>query len=269
MEACKRLDVKYETFDDNHNFIRVNLDKPYLFLNFSTPFNNDSVVKLCVDKEFTYRLLKEKVHMPRTAAFFDPHYEKEDFQKYKEQKDEEAIADCIVKDFNLPVIVKMNQGSFGTNVFLCRDRAEVLQSLKTIYNKKSSDYDYMALAQEYIDSKKEYRAIIFQGEVILLYEKNFSQAVFTGNLSPLHQENARAELIEDQKLIERISDFIRPMFEMADIEFAGLDILIDKNDDIFLLEINSKPGFSYFVRDNGEEPLVEMYEKLLVYLKNK
>jgi glutathione synthase/RimK-type ligase-like ATP-grasp enzyme len=261
--ACERLGISYSIHDDHGNFLRIDSGVPKYFVNYGTPFNDDAISKICKDKEFTYRLLKDAVRMPVTKAYFDPQFGRKEYEKYVREESVQIITDDILKSFALPMIVKMNAGTRGTNVFLCHDEAQVANAVREIYRKDSSDYDYMALAQDYVRIKKEYRVVVFKQEIVLVYEKDFSGARFVGNLSPLHQENAKAVLVTDDSLIRALSEFIQPIFGLLDVEFAGLDILLDEDDQFVLLELNSKPGFSYFVRDNGEEPLVKMYERVL------
>jgi glutathione synthase/RimK-type ligase-like ATP-grasp enzyme len=261
--ACERLGISYAVHDLNGNFMSVIAGGPRYFVNYGTPFNNDAISKICKDKEFTYRLLHDVIRMPKTMAYFDPNFGREEYQKFVREENLKAIVGDIMKNLSLPVIVKMNAGTRGTNVFLCNDEAQVAASIEQIYRKDSVNYDYMAIGQEYVRVQKEYRVVMFRKEAILVYEKDFAGAQFVGNLSPLHQENAKAILITDASLIKRISDFVQPIFEKIDIEFAGLDILVNENGELVLLELNNRPGFAYFVRDNGEEPLVQMYERVL------
>jgi glutathione synthase/RimK-type ligase-like ATP-grasp enzyme len=261
--ACERLGIKHRFYDDNDNFVAVYLDKPYFFVNCSTPFNNDGIHKISKDKEFSYRLLRDHIAMPKTAGFFDPNPIDGDNKVYAKQADVREVAESILKRFSLPVVVKMNSGSQGKNVFLCGDERGVADALKRIYDKGYFLYDYVALAQDYIKIRREYRVVVFEREILLVYEKDISNARFSGNLSPLHYENAKAVYLDDAALTSKIADFIRPMFEVFDVQFVGLDIAIDENGKMFLLETNVHPGFSYFVRDNGEGKLVDMYEKIL------
>lgn len=270
IEACTRLQISHQIYDANQNFVEVQIkNKPYIFANFSTPFNSDSVSYVCKDKDFTYKLLKDTIEMPRTLSFFDPGYENEAYKKYISHKDHNSIVEEIVKTFNFPIIVKMNSGSMGKNVFLCNTRSEILTALQAIYKKDSPLYDYVALAQEQIQIKREYRAVVFEGKIMLLYEKDFSQATYVDNLSPLHQANSKTIHILDEILLEEINTFIKPIFGKFNIQFAGLDVILDSTGKLFLLEINSKPGFSYFAKDNGEDLLIQMYTNIFTLIQNR
>jgi glutathione synthase/RimK-type ligase-like ATP-grasp enzyme len=63
-----------------------------------------------------------------------------------------------------------------------------------------------------------------------------------------------------------LREFIAPIYELLELNYGGLDIIEDAAGALRLVEINSRPGFSYFVRDNGREPLVKMYEMILTSL---
>ena len=266
-KACQELGVPYSYHDKNHNFIEIDIGRPYYFANGATPLNDEAVSKICHDKEFTHQLLQSTIRMPATAGFIDPECDPR-YQHYVKQHSYPEIISEIKKEFSFPIIVKMNSGSFGVNVFRCENEDETLSAIKTIYNKASSHYDYIALAQKHVSIKREFRVIILDQKIILVYEKDFSGAHFTGNLSPFYQENSRAVLISDSKLIKKLQKFIMPLFTRLNVRFAGLDIVIDEKNDIYLLELNSRPGFEYFVRDNGEELLVPVYKKIITSLQH-
>jgi len=246
---------------------RYKLHQAIFFVNSSTPFNVGSVERICQDKDFAYRLFSSRIRMPKTASFLNPFVENE-HAKYKIEKSIEHIVDEIGKHSTFPVIVKMNSGCQGNNVFLCRDKKEAATALKSIYNKNSRFYDYVALAQQYIKPKREYRAIFFERKALLVYEKDTSGSRFVGNLSPLHFEGAKAVHITDTQIVGAIEQFAMPIFELLPVSFGGFDIIEDEKGKLWLIEINSRPGFSYFVRDNGLEPLVLMYVTILQQLKN-
>ena len=264
--ACRALRIPYRFYDDNRNLVGVLLDREYFFANSSTPFNDEAIGKIMKDKEFMYRVMRGLVRMPFTQGFIDPRCNP-DYRSYVTFETHAAIIKEIEKKLSYPIMIKMNSGSRGVNVFKCEDRKQAFKALKVIFDKKSQNYDYIALAQEYVAIWREFRVIVFQGKVVLVYEKDLSDAKpAKGNISPLHRDDSRAVLVKDTKLIRRFSHFVAPLFEKIPIGFTGLDLVIDENDELFLIELNSKPGFEYFVRDNGQKRLVEVYKRRLLYL---
>lgn len=266
IEACKRLDILYSFVAGDENFLQVNLGgHRYYFPGASTPFNNGATSKICRDKEFSYKLLKDAIAMPKSMGFVDPEGP-EGYRGYARVSSTEGIIENICAEFKFPVIVKRNSGSQGQHVFLCKNRDEVKAAVQVVFEKDEKDskgYDHVVLAQEYIVAKKEYRAVVFEKNILLLYEKDISGAVFTGNLSPLHWENSKAIRIIDEKTIGRMQAFTAPIYPLLDLRYGGLDIIEDASGNLSLVELNSRPGFGRFAKDNGSEPLVQMYVKIL------
>lgn len=264
MAACGRVGIAFRIHDEYGNVVSfARGGREYFFVNFTTPFNNDAVSRLCKDKEFSYRLLKGVVRTPRTRGFFDPDYADERFDRYKKEKQSADIAREIASLFPFPVIVKMNAGTRGINVYKCARTEEVERALAAIFKKDSRYYDYIALGQEYIPPAREFRVVVFRGKVLLAYEKDISQARFVGNLSPLHYEGARAVHLTDATALGRFAEFLAPALRVIPAEFSGCDIIEDARGNLHLLELNTSPGFYHFTKDNGEELLVRLYENIL------
>jgi glutathione synthase/RimK-type ligase-like ATP-grasp enzyme len=266
--ACDRLGIPYHIHDTHGNFVSVDLEPVRFFVNSSVPFNNGAVDKICKDKEFTWKLLKDVVRTPRTKGYFDPFPQDPQYVGYVVEPSYDAITDSILREFSTPMIVKMNSGSLGKNVYLCTDRAEIQTAVTRIFDHHAPSSDYVVLAQEYIPSKKEYRALVFRKKIVLLYEKDISEATFTGNLSPLHYENAHARLVEDESFIRKAEVAISGIFPVLDLEFGGIDLIEDNSGELHVIELNTQPGLAYFVKDNGDEPIVRMYEGILGQLQS-
>ena len=263
LKACQELNINYEILHRHQNLVRIKLkQKYYYFVNYTTPFNSKPITEIFKDKEYTYELLKDTIKMPKTIGFLSPFCD-EKYQIYLNFKSLEAIEEKILKEFELPVIIKRNRGSSGKNVFLCQNEAEIADYIHKIFNINHKDSDYVALAQEYIKIAREYRAIFCQEKLVVLYEKDKSAAQYTGNLSPLHWEGAKARHITDANIISGLENFVQPIFQEVPVNYAGFDIAIDNNGNYWLIEINSAPNYDIFTRDNDQEIIVEMFKKML------
>lgn len=266
MQACQKSSVAYEILHPNQNVVKVKLgDREYYFTNYSTPLTPQSVAEIFKDKQYFYQVFQDVVAMPRTLSFISPYCD----EKYKEYLQFSSIDEIIIeieKNFELPIILKRNRGSGGNNVFRCHDPQQMQKALAHIFNINSKSYDYIALAQESINIVKEYRCVCLNGEQVILYDKDFSQAEFTGNLSPLHWEGAIAKQVSDREVINAIAEFIKPIFQKMAIAYVGLDIALDDQGKYWLIEANSHPNFDIFIRDNGKEAIVKLFQKILEYL---
>lgn len=262
LEACKRLKINYDILHSAQNLVCVHLDCDYYFVNYTVPIISQAIAKILIDKEYTYQLLKDSVNNPKTLAFLTPFCD-ERYKQYLHFDTIEKIVEEIETHFSYPAIVKRNRGTSGNNVFLCRNEKETIDALKTIFDIHSKNSDYVALAQEYIAIENEYRAVFLDRKLILLYEKDNTNATFTGNLSPLHWEGAKAKYISDRNTIAEIQNFIDPVFNKLDIGYGGFDIVRDREDRLWLIEINSHPNFKIFIRDNNEEIIIQLFIKIL------
>ncbi len=259
--ACEELNIPHSFIDAHKNFIRIDVGPGYYFANSSTPFNNNSFTKISSDKEFTYKLLSDTVRMPVTLGFYNPQASDE-FQRFADGS-LDSIADSILVKFTLPVVVKMNSGLQGINVYLCTSRMQIIDALKKIYTRDTKYSDDIALAQEYIPIKKEYRVVVFKREIMLCYEKDISKIIFREALGLPENQGFKATILTDEVMRQRLLEFIEPIYQRIDIEYCGFDIAVGKNDTIYLLEMNSQLGFSHFARDNGDRLIIDMYKKML------
>ncbi|MBW4424847.1 MAG: ATP-grasp domain-containing protein [Nostoc desertorum CM1-VF14] len=266
LKACEKLNINYEIIHPTENLVKIKLNnKQHYFCNYSTPLINQSVAQIIKDKEYTYHILKQKVKLPQTVGFLSPFCD----LQYKIYLKFPSFQDIVleVKDkFEIPVILKKNSGSGGCNVFLCHNIDEIEAALKEIFNINNRKYDYVAIAQEYIHIKSEYRAVFLNKQLVLLYEKDITDAKFAGNLSPLHWDGAKAKYINDPQILLEIANFAKPIFEELDLDYGGLDIVLDRDNQYWLIEVNSSPNYTIFTRDNGEEPVLKVFEKMLISL---
>lgn len=262
-QACDQLNIPYTEIGKSTVFLKLDLALPnsYFIAN-EVPFNDHITNRIVEDKSFTSELLSDVVAIPPNTSYIDPDCA-DIYKDYLEHQTRDAIVEAILRDFALPVILKKNSGSQGKNVFRCQNKEEITQAVATIFDQTSRDYDHVLVAQQNIEIAHEYRVTVFQQEVMLVYEKDFSQATFTGNLSPFHWEGARATVITDDIMLKRMAEFVQPIYQKLALNYGGLDIAIDTNDQMWMFEINAKPAYNYLVKDNGDEVLIDLYKRIL------
>jgi glutathione synthase/RimK-type ligase-like ATP-grasp enzyme len=268
LEACQNLSIKYEILHYHQNLVKVRVsDRDHYFTNYSTPLILQAIAEIFKDKQYFYQVFEDVVKMPQTQSFISP-YCSEKYLEYLQFPSIDEIIAEVDKNFELPVILKRNRGSGGNNVFKCFDVPQMRNAIETIFDVNHKSYDYIALAQESINIVKEYRCVCLNQEQVILYHKDISQAKFTGNLSPLHWQGAIAKQVSDRAIIEAIDEFIKPIFLRMPIVYIGLDIALDDHGKYWLIEANSHPNFDIFIRDNGKEAIVELFQKILEYLRS-
>ena len=266
IRACDELGFDYEFFDKEKNFLQVNLNGKSLHFQINrTPFVSAVMAGICKDKEHSYLMFKDSINMPKTIGFLDYTVE-EKFLKYLTYDSANAIIERIEEEFTYPLVIKKNKGSFGINVFLCHNKDEVKEAIVTIFNKNSNQYDYIALAQEYIPHHREFRVVCFRGEVVLAYERISGNSDF--NARYWEAGKGSAKHITDPEMIEKFTNFVRPALGISGLEYVGFDIVMRKDGSFSLLELNSGPKYDHFIKDNGTEAVVELYKKILARVLN-
>jgi glutathione synthase/RimK-type ligase-like ATP-grasp enzyme len=274
--ACQNLNIPAESLDKNGNFLVICPHKntelisqipkifpKFYFVNSQTPFNSQDSVAICKDKFFCYKTLQNIIKQPKTLSFLDP-FCANNYKEYLECEDFEEIADFIQKELNFPLIIKPNSGSLGINVQKVENQKQLVKAIEKIFDTKSRDYDYVMIAQEYIQIKEEFRVITVDGIVELIYQKDISSAEFVGNLSPLHWQGFKTKIIENLEFKSKIQEFAKPIFaNLPRLFWVGIDLAIDKNGEIFLIEINTNPGFGLFLQTQEEFYIVNLYQKAL------
>lgn len=265
IKACQELNYNYQILHENGNLVRVNHGgKSEVFLNTITPINTEAASHLMKDKEYFYNYFKDCINMPKTKGYLNPECQ-EEYQHYVKFTDLESISKDLELNFTYPVIIKRNRGTWGINVFKCNNSQEAIEALGKVFY-RDNNYDYVAIVQQYIEICQEYRALFMAGNLHCVYEKDISQANFSGNLSRLHWEGSQAKIITDTSILAELNKFCQPLVSKDLLRYVGLDVAVDVNNNFWIIEANSSPGLDYLVRDNGEAIAIAWYKKALLLL---
>ena len=216
-------------------------------------FNKADFIKLCDDKVLTFLACSNlDIRMPKTLA--GP-------LMYREpQNDDFLFLNTVVKEIGYPMIVKKVYGSLGEGVYLVNNYKE----LSTLY---SEIYRNPILFQEYISSSKgkSLRIMVVDGKVIGGFIR-FNHVDFRSNFG----DTADGRTLDNP---EKYYNFAQDIADKLSIEYAGIDLLIDKNDEPVLCEINSNAFFEEFekvTKINVASKVVDMViNKLMLEKSNE
>ncbi|NJN76635.1 MAG: hypothetical protein HC796_11235 [Synechococcaceae cyanobacterium RL_1_2] len=70
-------------------------------------------------------------------------------------------------------------------------------------------------------------------------------------------------MVEDRTLHQQIQQLVDPIFSILPLAYGGFDLVLDDDDQWWLVEINSSPNYKIFVRDNGAQPAIEVFKTVL------
>lgn len=194
-------------------------------------FNKADFIKLCDDKILTFVACSNLgIRMPKTFA--GP------LMYRQPQNDDYMFLTTIVKELSYPMIVKKVYGSLGEGVYLVNNYKELSDLYSEIYRNP-------ILFQEYIYSSKgrSLRILIIDGKVFGGFVR-FNNADFRSN----YGETADGATLENS---QKYFDFAQNIADKLNIEYAGIDLLFDENEDPILCEINSNAFFEEFEKVTG------------------
>lgn len=147
------------------------------------------------------------------------------------------------------LVCKPNNGCGGKQVF----KAITMQELVAAVNDIKESGSHVAICP-YYDVKNEYRVIILNGVVKLVYKKERQYSVEDGKLMYIDWRHnlckgAKAEVIDftdvDAQIYEIVHDVVRKM----NVKFASIDV-IECADGYRVIEINSGVTMAYFSKQD-------------------
>jgi ribosomal protein S6--L-glutamate ligase len=143
-----------------------------------------------------------------------------------------AHVDFIIDKIDgLPAIAKLLQGSQGKGVMLLETKLATNTMLESFYKLNAT-----LKLQRFIDADgKDIRAIVIGDKVSVAMERTSNKGDFRANIS--RQGTGRVyELTSEQKTI------CVNAAKACNLEFAGVDIMQDKEGQTYVVEVNGNPG---------------------------
>lgn len=159
----------------------------------------------------------------------------------------------VPEGLEYPIITKdinPNSGGWKSDVFVCQNEEE----LKTAYTKISSP---VVLLQKYVEKKTEFTfegCSVNRGQSVLLAIKSTYKYAIPAYYSPFME----CESLHDEKLKAALEGML------AEIGFEGIfeiEFLVDKNDNIYFLEINFRNATWSYAATRAGMPLPYIWLK--------
>lgn len=207
-------------------------------------FNRADFIKLCDDKILTFIACSNlDIRMPKTIA--GPLV----YSSLKESNFD--FLTKVEKELGYPMIVKKVYGSLGEGVYLVHN----LEELKNTYKNIAHD---PLLFQEYIETSKgkSLRIMVIDGKVIGGFIR-YNHVDFRSNFG----DTADGKTLTNKDIY---FSFAQDIADKLNIEYAGIDLLVDKDEQPILCEINSNAFFEEFEKVTGinvAEKVVELVTK--------
>lgn len=209
--------------------------------------NSSECIRICDDKALTYFYLQTAgLPIPHTIAAPKVYAETTDFSLYP----------SVAKELKFPMVMKECFGSFGNEVYLVQNKAQMLEKIKQLKIKPF-------LFQQYISSShgRDIRVLVCAGKILgAMLRKNSldfrSNVAAGGSVSPI-------------ALDAQASNLAVAAAAAVGADFAGVDLLFDGNGGYYVCEVNSNMHFRALSLCIHTEIAERILEELLYSYKIK
>ena len=262
VEICKEEDIKVEIMSNDY-LIKLTKNNVTKFIwGCKFPLNDHGIGSIIDDKYALYEICKNNnIPIIEHKIVWNPN------NKLGENTSE--LLEKYFDRYNNDIVLKPNNGSKGIDVYHLTN----LDDLINVSNNLFSKYFSLSICP-YYDIKNEYRVVILDNEVKLVYEKD--KLVVKGNdkdsvkdllikSNPFYFQNknlekydyilnegeifeydwrfnlsrgATAKLISDKLLEDKIISLALDVAKVLGIRFVSVDI-INSNDNLLVMEVNS------------------------------
>lgn len=191
---------------------------------FKIPFYDTCFLDVGPDEDkFTNQVRLSLAGLPTIPTFFCWHTQ---IDLYK---------DKIIEKFGLPLVAKSLGSHRGIGVSLIKKKEDFNDLWK-----EDDKKDF--LFQKYLENDEEFRLLVLKDRVAVAERKiRTNPNEFRSNVAL----GAREEFVDIAKIPQAMKDIAVKGAQTLKIQTAGVDILVDKSGNFWLLEINRGPGLTY------------------------
>jgi len=131
----------------------------------------------------------------------------------------------------LPIIIRPERHAQGRHLYFCISKVEVQAAL----NKVGASY-YIS---EYVEKVAEYRVFVLQGRAVWVAKKTpANEKAIAWNVA----QGGRFDNVRwDEWPLKAVKTAIAA-FDLTPLDFGGVDVMVDKEGECYVLEINSAPS---------------------------
>lgn len=159
----------------------------------------------------------------------------------------------VKKELGLPFVAKNANGSLGKKVFKINSKMEFKEFINKSRRKKR-----LFLFQKFYHTNGDYRIFIIGKDVFGPIKRTAAKGEWRTNIHGAKHERA----CDKNNLLKTAEEFIKK----TGLEFAGVDLLIDKSGKPRVIEINTMAGFKIF---DEVYPEVNVAKKTITLLRKK
>ena len=291
-EICEELNIKYTVLSKEW-IIKLEKDNEVRYLTGNKFDLNGHAIGNIMDDKYAFYEILNNLNIP--VCEHNIFYSKNNHQYYSQGcNTKEDILNCFHK-FNNDVVVKPNKGSMGIGVYHVTNKDELIDVTNNLLIN-----NYSISICPYYHIKNEYRVIVLDNEIKLIYKKinpivigdgkttlkelliKFNSSYYTDkdipNIIPNKNEiynydfhfnlskGSIATIDIDSNTKEKICQLALEVSKKVGIIFASIDIIETRENELLVLEANSGVTINKannFI-PNGYEIAKEIYKEAIL-----
>jgi len=164
----------------------------------------------------------------------------------------------LIKEFKLPIVTKITNGSQGKGVELQKTQTDLEKYLK-------KNKDETIIFQKFIENEGDYR-LFYIGQNLLYTIRRKSK----DNEKEFRNNYSLGGSVEKVDLPKNATDIAKKAAKVMGFDVSGVDLIKEKGtDNWYILEVNSAPQFG---TKNGKEVIIdykEVLDKFIEIINNK
>lgn len=151
---------------------------------------------------------------------------------------------AVIKKEKLPLVLKPAEGSQARDVYLVHNKRQLNRLVKELFI-----YDKEVVLSPFRDIKHEYRVVVLNGKVELIFDKVKKERVRRGKLV----FGVTPKVLEKtEKPYKKLETLAKRAAKVLKLEFATVDIIETETEGLEVLEINSNVCLGRFGGQNKE-----------------
>ena len=209
-----------------------------------TPFNSPQAERLISDKWQMFQTLRDELPLPytETIAKNDPRSDAEISESVVSQTSDKW------HPFSFPVVVKPSEGSLSRNVFIAKDREQLIQAIHA--NRMDSSNGHGILFQQYLGDEqglfREIRGLCFDGKTRLAYERTPPETLssaqsLVSDPAMIAQPGVVRGEVTDPAILAQIDAIAEHLYENYGVAYIAFDMKCDRSGKMWVLEGNVAP----------------------------
>lgn len=183
--------------------------------------------------------------------------------------DRESEKQKVISALGLPIIIKPSRQGSSIGIKICSDKNKIIEDLEYCFN-----YDSRLIVEKFVDIKKEVNIACFLNKNDIVFSNTEEpirnsefldfNSKYTSNLSGMESMRRIMPAVIDKEMIEKIKQIAEFVYKEMDMYgIVRFDFIIDKDDNLYLNEVNTIPGSMANYLFSEEYPYTRLIEDMI------